>query len=77
MQGTGESQPTCHPMLCYSEDQDFCCYIPREQQDSELVAKLIQDKGAAGGCKAYFKAYVDQSTQQLVIVPTVLPAQVW
>lgn len=64
-------------MMCYNQKRDFCCYIPRNQNDSEQLAKLIQESGLSGGLKAYFKAYVEQSTKQLVVVPKMLPAQAW
>lgn len=65
------------PILCYDEDRQFCCYILRKQNDSEKLARLIQEKGFVGGGKAYFKAYIDQTTNYLVVVPTLLPAQPW
>lgn len=64
-------------MMCYNQKRDFQCWIPRKQNDSEELAKLIRSSGLAGGLKAYFKAFVDQTTQQLVVVPTMLPAQPW
>lgn len=64
-------------MMCYNQKRDFQCWIPRKQNDSEELAKLIRSSGLAGGLKAYFKAFVDQTAQQLVVVPTMLPAQPW
>ena len=64
-------------MMCYNQKRDFQCWIPRKQNDSEELAKLIRSSGLAGGLKAYFKAFIDQATQQLVVVPTMLPAQPW
>ena len=63
--------------MCYNQKRDFLCWIPRQQNDSEELALLIKGSGLSGGLKAYFKAYVDQTTQQLVVVPTMLPAQPW
>lgn len=64
-------------LMCYNQKRDFQCWIPRQQNDSEELATLIRTSGLAGGLKAYFKAFVDQTTQQLVVVPTMLPAQPW
>ena len=64
-------------LMCYNQKRDFMCWIPRKQNDSEQLAKLIQEGGLSGGLKAYFKAYVDQATKQLVVVPKMLPAQPW
>ena len=65
------------PMFCYNESKDFCCWIGRQQNDSEKLVDLISEKGVAGGAKAYFKAFVNQTTKQLVVLPTMLPVQVW
>ena len=70
-------KPGLNEMMCYNQKRDFQCWIPRQQHDSEELAKLIRSSGLAGGLKAYFKAFVDQATQQLVVVPTMLPAQPW
>ena len=70
-------KPGLLDMMCYNQKRDFQCWIPRQQHDSEELAKLIRSSGLAGGLKAYFKAFVDQTTQQLVVVPTMLPAQPW
>lgn len=53
------------------------CYIPRQQNDSEQLAQLIRQGGLSDGQKAYFRAYVEQATKQLVVVPSMLPAQPW
>ena len=68
------------PMLCCSQNRDFCCFINRQQHDSEKLASLIIEnfKGPVGGRHtAYFKAYVDQTAQQLVVVPALLSRQGW
>ena len=65
------------PMLCHSQNKEFCCLIHRKQNDSEKLADLVQEKGEKGGVSAYFKAYVDQTAQQLVIVPVLLPGLDW
>ena len=67
--------PEVMDMMCYNQKRDFLCWIPRKQNDSEKLAQLIRAGGQSGGLKAYFKAFVDQSTKQLVVVPTMLPAQ--
>ena len=78
MQAYGEgSSPQTAPMLCHNQNRSFCCFINRQQHDSEKLASLIITKGVMGGRKAYFKAYVDQTVQQLVIVPAMLPGQDW
>lgn len=64
-------------MMCYNQKRDFQCWIPRNKDDSEKLADLIRSSGLAGGLKAYFKAFVDQNDQKLVVVPTMLPAQPW
>ena len=64
-------------LCCYNQSRDFCCWIARHQNDSEKLAKLIVDKGLSDGTKAYFKAFVDQSSKQLVVLPAMLPAQAW
>ena len=70
-------KPGVADLMCYNQKRDFLCWIPRQQNDSEELALLIKGSGLSGGLKAYFKAYVDQTTQQLVVVPTMLPAQPW
>ncbi len=77
MQAYGEDTPQTAPMLCQNQDRNFCCFIDRQQHDSEKLASLITEKGAMGGRKGYFKAYVDQTAQQLVVVPAMLPGQDW
>lgn len=64
-------------MMCYNEKRDFMCWIPRKQDDSEKLADIISQRALAGGLKAYFKAYVDKATKQLIVVPNMLPAQPW
>ena len=64
-------------LMCYNQKQDFQCWIPRKQNDSEKLADLIRASGLSEGLKAYFKAFVDQTTKQLVVLPTMLPAQPW
>ena len=64
-------------LMCYNQKRDFVCWIPRGQNDSEKLADIISQRGLAGGLKAYFKAYVDKTTKQLVVVPSMLPAQPW
>ena len=64
-------------LMCYNQKRDFQCWIPRNQNDSEQLAQLIRVSGLSGGLKAYFKAFVDQTTKQLVVLPTMLPAQPW
>lgn len=56
-------------LMCYNQKRDFQCWIPRNQNDSEQLAKLIRASGLSGGLKAYFKAFVDQATKQLVSCP--------
>ncbi len=63
--------------MCYNQKRDFQCWIPRNQNDSEQLAQLIRASGLSGGLKAYFKAFVDQTTKQLVVLPRMLPAQPW
>ena len=70
-------EQTVNDLMCYNQKRDFQCWIPRQQNDSEKLARLIKTSGLAGGLKAYFKAYVDQSTKQLVVLPMMLPAQPW
>ncbi len=78
VQGTeGQHSSKSDPLLCRNEDRDLLCYIARHQHDSEKLAQLIVQKGLSNGAKAYFKAYMDQPTQQLVILPTLLPEQPW
>ena len=77
MQAYGEDTPQTAPMLCQNQNRNFCCFIDRQQHDSEKLASLITEKGVMGGRKAYFKAYVDQTVQQLVVVPAMLPRQDW
>ena len=64
-------------MLCHSQNKDFNGLINRQQNDSEKLANLVREKGQMGGLKAYFKAYVDRTAQQLVIVPAVLSGLDW
>ena len=66
-------------LCCYNESRDFCCWVARHQHDSEKLAKLITQKGLSNGTdgKAYFKASVDQTSKQLVVLPAMLPAQAW
>ncbi len=77
MQAYGEDTPQTAPMLCQNQNRNFCCFIDRQQHDSEKLPSLITEKGVMGGRKAYFKAYVDQTVQQLVVVPAMLPGQDW
>ncbi len=78
MQAYGEGRnPQTAPMLCHNQNRNFCCFIDRQQHDSEKLASLMIEKGVMGGRKAYFKAYVDQTVQQLVVVPAMLPGQDW
>ncbi|KAL0052246.1 hypothetical protein WJX82_010627 [Trebouxia sp. C0006] len=71
------SMPGVLDLMCYDQKRDFQCWIPRNQHDSEQLAQLIRASGLSGGLKAYFKAFVDQTTKQLVVLPTMLPAQPW
>ena len=70
-------EQTVNDLMCYNQKRDFQCWIPRQQNDSEKLARLIKTSGLAGGLKAYFKAYVDETTKQLVVLPMMLPAQLW
>lgn len=73
----GLPNPESVPLLCHSQNKAFNGLINRQQNDSEKLANLVGEKGEMGGLKAYFKAYVDQTAQQLVIVPAVLSGLDW
>ena len=64
-------------LCCYNQSRDFCCWTARHQIDSEKLATSFVYQGLSDGTKAYFKAFVDQSTKQLVVLPAMLPAQAW
>lgn len=65
------------PMFGCNENKDLCCWILHQQNDSEKIADSTEEEGVAGSSKTYFKAFVDQTTKQLVVLPTMLPMQLW
>ena len=64
-------------LCCYNEGRDFCCWIARQQHDSEKLANLVINEGQSDVGKAYFKAFVDHTSNQLVVLSAMLPAQAW
>lgn len=44
--------------------------------DAQRLVKRVQREGWRG-CKAYFNAYVDGATGELVVQDAVLPTQSW
>ena len=68
-------------MLVYNKTRSFQCQVDADRvtggPDARRLAALVRERGISGS-KGYFNAYIDQETQELVVVSNaMLPAQPW